>query len=207
MRKSSSGFGRDDVEILDEQLSYDGFLKIRSFQLRHRLFEGGWGAPINRELVDKSAAAGVLLVDPEREQVVLIEQFRIGVQRPDHSPWILELVAGMVEPGEQPADVAHRESEEEAGASIRELTPIGEYYSTPGGTNEYLHLFVGAVDCSGLGGVHGLEEEGEDIRVHIVSVERAQQMLDEGTICNAHTALALYWLRGNYAEWRARALA
>ena len=149
---------------------------------------------------DRGEAVCVLLYDPKREVVVLTEQFRIGALEDDRSPWLLELVAGMIESGEQPEDVARRESIEEAGCHIDALKPIHSYWVSPGGTNEKVHIFLGLVDSSILSGIHGLEHENEDIRLVKLGIEEAFAAVKAGTINNAATLIALQWLELNRAS-------
>lgn len=198
-------FQRDrDVEIVDDRLGYDGFYKIRRLRLRHRRFDGDWSPQLQRELIHRHAAVGVLLYDPRRDAVALVEQFRVGALA-EENPWLLELVAGLIDDaGESPEAVGRREALEEAGCTVLDMVPVTSYYSSPGGSDEYFHLFCGRCDLGGAGGVHGLEEEGEDIRVHVIPVATAFEQLDAGRFRNAHTLIALQWLRGRHAELRAQ---
>lgn len=212
-----------DVELLDSCDAYQGFFQIRTLNLRHRLFEGGWSQAINRELFIRHDAVGVLLYDPHLDVVALVEQFRVGAyghallqkqrgqqqglqkqERPDYqsNPWLLELVAGLIDKAEPPELVAERESQEEAGAIIEQLEPIGQYYSSPGGSSEYFYLFCGKTDLREVGGVHGLEEESEDILVHVMPVEDAWHKLQQGQLNNAHTIIAMQWLQLNRDKLR-----
>jgi ADP-ribose pyrophosphatase len=212
MRVAVNKLGRDDVEVLNDEESYKGFFQIHTLRLRHRLFQGGWSQTLSRELFKRNDAVGVLLFDPALDSVALIEQFRVGVLGNDHasqrreSPWMLELVAGLIDKDEQPQAVAVRESQEEAGAVIEQLEPIGEYYSSPGGSNEYFYLFAGKTDLSNAGGIYGLEQEGEDIRVHLMTVDELWLKLHRGELLNAHTLIAVQWLKLNYQRlkslWR-----
>ena len=185
-----------DVKILQQEACYEGFFTMKKLTLQHKLFNGGWGQPIHRELFERGEAAAVLLYDPALDVVVLTEQFRVGALN-EPSPWIFELVAGMIEPGETPAEVAIRETQEESGAVITELTPICQYLVSPGGTNEKLHVFMALLDSSQVGGIHGLDHEGEDIKVHKISRQQAYQGVVDGSINNAATIIALQWLELN----------
>ena len=193
-------FAYQDAELLALQTSYHGFFQIKTLSLRHKLFVGGWSRPLSRELFERGDAVGVLLFDPEQQQIALVEQFRIGPFYRQDQPWILELVAGMIEPGEAPEQVALRESQEEAGCVVQRLEPIAEYYASPGGSSEYFYLFCGQVTMDGVGGVHGLDHESEDIRVHVLALTEAFERLDAGEFRNAHTVIALQWLRIHGAE-------
>jgi ADP-ribose pyrophosphatase len=204
-------FGSDDVEVISDDVVYQGFYQLRQLRLRHRLFNGGWSNTVSRELFDRHDAVGVLLYDPILKKVALVEQVRVGVigshsaRQGNKSPWLLELVAGLIDKEELPQDVATRESVEEAGVPILKLEKIAEYYSSPGGSNEYFYLFVGKADLSQAGGVFGLKEEGEDIRVHLFGLDECWELLALGKLLNAHTIIAVQWLKLNIArlqnEW------
>lgn len=191
---TTNTFSRDDVEVLEDKTEWKGFFELRGLRLRHRLFAGGWSREIHRELFVRGAAVGVLLYDPARDAVAMVEQFRVGALRRSESPWLLELVAGIVEEGETPEDVARREALEEADTSIKALEWVAEYYSSPGGSDEYFYLFCGCADLSEAGGIHGLADEGEDIRVSLVAASDAVAMADSGEINNAHSLIAVHWL-------------
>ncbi|WP_207063874.1 NUDIX domain-containing protein [Motiliproteus sp. SC1-56] len=197
-------FGHGDVEIEERETAYQGFFKLQRLRLRHRLFAGGWSAWQSRELFVRDDAVCVLLYDPDEDAVVLIEQFRVGALKDNESPWLLELVAGIVEPGESTAEVAARESREEAGAELLNWQPALRYHVSPGGSQEQVELVCAQVDATRLGGYHGAEEEGEDIRVCVVSRQEAYRAVCDGRIRNAHTLVALQWLQLNVTELRAR---
>ncbi len=184
----------EDVQILERRACYQGFFRLDCYRLRHRLFQGGWSRVLALECLERGDAAAVLLYDPKPDQVVLIEQFRIGALKAPEGPWLLEVVAGMIEPGETPEEVARREALEEAGCEVQRLWPIASYLVSPGGTSERIHLFCGLVDASRAGGIHGKAEEGEDIRVHAVPFEKAWGWVEEGRIQSATPLIALQWL-------------
>jgi len=187
-------FSIDDVDVIEDTSVYDGFYSLKRYKLRHRLIKGGWSKPLVRECLHRPAAVAVLLYDPHQDNVVLLEQFRIGALDAPEGPWQLELVAGLIEPGESPEDVAHRESLEEAGAEIMELEFMFDFYSSAGGSNEKIALYCGGIDSTGLGGVHGLKEEGEDIWAQVFPRTEAITALTENHINNATAIIALQWL-------------
>jgi len=191
--------------ILKQRLLYQGFFKLTEFELRHDLFAGGESPVIRRELLDRHHAAGILPFDPIRDEVVLVEQFRIGaaVQRAE-APWLIEVIAGYREPDETPEAVVAREAIEEAGCKVSDIELISRYYTSPGSSNEQIHLYVGRCETAGLGGIHGLAHEGEDIRVHVVPSQTAFDWLDDGRIDNAMAIIALQWFRLNREPLRRR---
>ncbi|GGW21487.1 NUDIX domain-containing protein [Vreelandella hamiltonii] len=194
---------RDDVELITRDTLYKGFFRLEALELRHRLFEGGWSSTMRREMHNRHDAVGVLLYDPERDALILVEQFRAGAIDDPHSPWKLELVAGLVDKDEALENVARREAQEEAGCQVGQLTRLHTYYPSPGACNERVTLFCGLVDSQGVGGVHGVEDENEDIRVHVVSFPAAWQLLEQGRLDNAMCLIGMHWLAGQRASLRA----
>ncbi|MBN7826627.1 ADP-ribose diphosphatase [Bowmanella dokdonensis] len=193
-------FDHADVEILERQSLYQGFFTLLKYRLRHRLFAGGWSEPLQREIFERGHAVAVLPYDPALDEVVLIEQYRVGAMATTPHPWLYECVAGIIEPGEEAEDVCRRESLEEAGLQIGRLYPMLSYLSSPGGTTERLYLYVGECDASQAGGIHGLDEEAEDIRVHRMPASQALKMLQAGQIDNAATVISLQWFAMNKAK-------
>lgn len=197
-------FTAGDVELIERRCLHQGFFRLEELHLRHRLFDGGWSGSMVREVHQRHDAVGVLLYDVESDALVLIEQFRPGAIDDPDSPWKLEVVAGLIEKGENATDVARREAMEEAGCEVGELIELHTYYPSPGACDERVTLFCGLVDSQGLGGVHGLAEEHEDIRVHVVSFARAKELLQAGRLDNAMCLIAFHWLVGERASLRAR---
>ncbi|QKE61964.1 NUDIX domain-containing protein [Aquipseudomonas campi] len=191
-----------DVEVLQRETCFKGFYRLDRLHLRHRQFAGGMGPQLSRELFVRHDAVCVLPYDPQRDRVVLIEQFRVGAMDKSANPWLLELVAGLIDKDEEPEEVAHREAEEEADLQLSALWPITQYYPSPGGSDERVYLYLGRCDSEGVGGVHGLAEEGEDIRVHVWPLQDALQAVKDGRINNAASIIALQWLALNRAEVR-----
>lgn len=193
-------------EVLAKETVYQGFFKLEQYTLKHTLFAGGWSQPITRELFRRGNCVAVLLYDPDRDEVILIEQFRVGALFQPQRAWLIEIVAGAIEEGETAEEVAYREAWEEAGCHIKELMEIQQFYTTPGGCSERITLFCGRVDSSEIGGVHGLDEEDEDIRVTAVKFAEVFQMLEDGKIESGIPIIAIQWLYIHRerlkAQWR-----
>jgi ADP-ribose pyrophosphatase len=189
-------------EVGEEMTVYQGFFNMFRLKVRHTLFRGGWSGELTRELFHRGTCVGVIPYDPVNDTVVLIEQFRVGAIKYKADPWLLEIVAGAVEEGESPQEVARREALEEAGCEIKHLIYIHEYFTTPGGSSEKITLFCGIVDSTNLGGFHGLAEEAEDIRVEVVSFDTAWGLLQNGVIDSSTPIIALQWLAMNRERLR-----
>lgn len=190
------------VEVRERSAPYRGYFRVDRYRLRHRRFDGGWTGEMTREVFERGHAAVVLPYDPGRDAVVLIEQFRIGAFAAGLEPWLIETVAGIVEPGEKPEEVVRREAREEAGCEIHDLERIGAVMPSPGGCSEILELFCGRVAAEEVGGLHGLDEEHEDIRAFAVPLAEALERLARGEIVNANAVMTLQWLALNRARLR-----
>ncbi len=185
------------VEILEKKICFQGFFRLERYRLRHRLFSGKWSQPVVREILERGHAAAVLPYDPLRNEVILIEQFRIGAMSVPDGPWLMEIVAGIIEENESAVDVVKREGMEEANCDITDLIPLYDYLVSPGGTTERIALFCGKVDAAHAGGIYGVLEEGEDIKVHVVTLETALSLLKTGKIISASAIIAIQWLALN----------
>ncbi|MEY2701312.1 MAG: hypothetical protein RIQ52_2067 [Pseudomonadota bacterium] len=186
-----------EFEVVGVEKLYSGYFSYLKYHLRHTLFKGGWSAPVSRELFDRGACVAVVLYDPDRDAVILVEQFRVGAMHVQPNAWLLEIVAGAIEPGESPHDVAMRETREEAGCEIHTLMQVCSFFTSPGACSEKITLFCGLVDSSGVEGIHGLDEENEDIRAYVVPYAEAMTLLDTGRIESAIPIIGLQWLGRN----------
>lgn len=184
-----------EFKILKKEPLYHGFFRLNRYTLSTQLFEGGWSQEYSRELFERGDAAAILLYDAARELIILVEQFRAGAALSQQSPWLMELVAGMIESNESPESVARREAEEEAGCSVGRLTKICDYWVSPGGTTEKIWLFLGEIDSDNLPEYAGLEDENEDIKVHKVPIKQAFEWIADGKVNNAMSIIALQWLQ------------
>jgi ADP-ribose pyrophosphatase len=187
------------VRLHNREKLYSGFLEVDQYEVSHELFGGGWSEVLEREVMHRKEIAALLPFDPDRQEVVLIEQFRVGAWAGDWPhPWLLECIAGVMEAGESAGEVAVREAEEEAGCRVLELELIGRFFTTPGGSSELVNLFCGRIDATGLGGIHGLADEGENIKATVWSLPDALALVEDSRICNAKTLVALQWLALNH---------
>jgi ADP-ribose pyrophosphatase len=190
----SGAGGERRVEILERRSAHQGFFSLDVVRLRHTLFAGGWSEPLTREVFTQRRAVAVLPYDPEGDRVVLVEQFRSGPLDVLAEPWLIEAPAGLVEPGESLEDVARRELREECGLGAGRLERAVSFFSTPGASSEKVTLFVAELLDEPKGGVHGLEDEAEDIFNHIVPAETAFGWVREGRVTGMTGVLGLLWL-------------
>ncbi|GAB2190709.1 NUDIX domain-containing protein [Sessilibacter sp. MAH2] len=197
---NKSSFTDQDVTLENTQVAYQGFFKMLKYTLKHRLFNGGWSKNFSRELFVRGDAAAAILYDPKADQIGYVEQFRVGAMAAGQNPWCLEVVAGMIDKGETGRSTIERELVEEADFYPAEIIEIGSYLSTPGGCDERVWLYCALGDLSKIGGVHGLDDENEDIRVHVESAETVLNRIFTDRFNNAATVIALQWLALNRAR-------
>ena len=185
------------IELLHAETAFDGFFRLERVKLRHSLYAGGLSQPIIRERLISADVVAVLPYDPALDEVVLIEQFRIGALERGPAAWLLEIVAGRIEQGEEARAVAGRECLEETGCTVECLLPIGRFFTSPHRSNETTHLYCGVVDATGARKHAGLASEGEDIRVQRLAADQALALLRGGRIDSAWPLIALQWLALN----------
>jgi ADP-ribose pyrophosphatase len=185
-----------DVEIAEAAVVFEGYLRIDRFRFRHRLYSGAWSRPRQYEVLRRGQAVAIVLYDPDRDSVVLVEQFRLPALVAGAAPWQLEVAAGLIDTEDEAPDaVAIRETHEEAGVElIGAPLAIQRYMPSAGGSDECVFLYCGRVDSRLAQGVHGLPDEHEDIRVAVKTVAEIEALIDEGGIESGHTLVALYWL-------------
>ena len=196
-------------ELHGSEAVYEGFFKLNRYRLQHSSFHGGWCTQMVRERIERLAAVSVLLYDPQLDTLVLVEQFRIGLMGTVDPPWSLETVSGFCDrEHELPEEVARREVVEETGCALRALTHIGEFFVSPGMSVERINLYCGWVDAGNAGGIHGLDHEGEEMRV--VTLSRAEALAQLFNRLNSTSVImALQWLEANREQlaeqWRLEA--
>ncbi|GHC62033.1 NUDIX domain-containing protein [Neogemmobacter tilapiae] len=187
----------DDVQVTHRQTPYSAFFAVEEYDLAWRQFDGRFGQPANRAVFLSGDAVTVLPYDPIRDRVLLIDQFRAGpFARGDAQPWLLEAIAGRIDPGETPEQAARREAVEEAGLELTALLPVAGYYPTPGANSEFLYSYVALTDLpDDKSGIFGLEAEAEDIRTHILPFAELMEMVASGEASNAPLILTALWLQ------------
>jgi len=192
-------------EILYREALFQGYFRVDRFHIRQELYAGGWSAPFTREIFDGGReAVVVLLFDPHHDQVIMIEQFRPGPMAKGDDPYLTELVAGVIEPGETPEMTARRESLEEAGCEVAELQKIHSFYPSPGCLSEHTSIYVGRTTAPEDGTVYGLTREAEDIKVIVLDAAQALNLLYAGKLRDAASIIAIQWFSLNHTDLRSR---
>lgn len=205
-----SGWPKPSFQATDWTLHHtermaSGFFQLDQLTLSHAGYEVASVGPMSRELFIREPAVVVILRDPQRDALVMVEQFRIGVAMSplDDSPWLMEWVAGICDPGETPIETAHREVFEETGVRLDEAPQhLFTYYPSPGGSNELIHLFFACCDADQIQDYCSQAGEHEDIKVHVVALDAALDALMTGQVNNAATIIGLQWLAMNRPHWK-----
>ena len=194
----------EKAELVRHEVAYQGYFKIGRYFFRHSLHAGGMSAVISREVFERGQAGAVLPYDPARDEVVLIRQFRAGSFVAGRHPFTWEAVAGIIEDNETAEVMVRREAVEEADLHVTDTLPIASVMLTPGACSESCEIFLGRVDTTNAGGIHGLPSENEDILVKVLPFAEAYAMVERNEVDNAVAMVALQWLALHRDEVRRR---
>ncbi len=182
----------DNATVLATRRAYDGQivkLDVDTVRLPH-------GIEVELEMIRHAGAAAVvpLLSDPKGDdpQVLLIHQFRYAA---DGRIW--EIPAGVLEPGEDPVDCARRELAEETGGVASHVEHMTTIYTTPGFTDERIHLFL----AWGISMGEARPEHDELIDVRPFPMSQIMKMIRDGEIVDAKSMVGLLYAAGFRLGW------
>lgn len=191
-----ASYNKQDVEVTSRETLFKGFLQVEKVSLRHRLFKNtGYTSVLQRELIHRPEAAGVLIYNDQQQRFALIEQFRVGALDDQQSPWQLEIIAGVLDGDESPETCIRRESLEESGCAIDQLQHLFSFYPSAGACSELFHLYVAQAELPEQGGIFGVAGEGENIQLHLFHYADLAPLLRSGRLANAPVIMALQWLQ------------
>lgn len=189
-------YNHHDVDIQSREHVYQGFVQVEKVSLRHRLFNQNEYTPvIHRELIRRKEAAGVLIYNDQQQKFALIEQFRVGAMDDPISPWQLEIIAGVLDGDESPETCIRRESLEESGCELDQIELLFSFYPSAGACDEIFHLYVAHAELPKDGGIFGMPDEGENIKLHIIDYVDLKLLLQSNRLRNAPVIMALQWLQ------------
>lgn len=199
-----ASYNKNDFEIKSREFLYQGFIRVEKISLRHQLFnQKEYSALIQRELIHRKEAAGVLIYNDQQQRFALIEQFRIGAIDDEVSPWQLEIIAGVLDGDETPESCIRRESLEESGCEIEDLEYLYSFYPSAGACDEIFHLYVAQAELPEHGGIFGMPDEGENIQLHILNYQDLPALFLSQRLRNAPVIMALQWLKQHIAAYSA----
>ena len=190
-----ASYSASDVTIESREFLFRGFIQVEKVSFRHRLFnQPDYSPVIQRELIHRPEAAGVLLYNDQQQRFALIEQFRVGALNDSESAWQLEVIAGVLDGDEAPEDCIRRESLEESGCEVQQLQHLFSFYPSAGACSEFFHLYAAEVELPKIGGIFGMPDEGENIQLHLFDYSELDTLLKNGRLRNAPVIMALQWL-------------
>jgi len=180
-------------KIINKKNLYSGFFSLNKYEFIHEKHNGEWTSAVEREIFSGAHVSTLLPYDPIKKEIILIQQFRAGALSRYDENYLLEIVAGIVDEGENPEQTAIRECFEETGCEVKQIHPVQSYFPAPGSSESYYHLYLGEIQAFDGERIKGLEKENEDILVKSFKIEEVKQMLKEKKIMNGLTLVALQW--------------
>ena len=189
---------RSKFKILRKRSLYEGFFKMNEVMLKYKKYNGTWSNNVKRELFGGAQVSAVLPYDPIKKEIVLVQQFRPGTISKKVNNYLDEIVAGIIDPGEDPITAAKRECLEETGCKVKNLKPIQGYFPAPGSSESFYHLFLGEIETFDGQRIMGLKSENEDILVKSYKIKEVKMKLEKGEILNGLALIALQWFFLNY---------
>lgn len=189
------------IQIISEERDYDKYFKIDKATIKETS-ESGEETTYNRFKLTRPNAVAVILYNSDDDTVVLIKQHRYPTHEKVNGD-IYEIVAGKMDEGEDPAQTAIREVEEEVGYKIPEdkLIYMSNFFASPGYSSEIIYLYAASVTNSDrISGGGGLQGEHENIEIHHVPVAEFFNMFVTGEIIDAKSIIganALWHIRND----------
>lgn len=184
-------------KVLIEQKKdiFEDVFKIEEAYVRYEKFNGEMTGVVRRISLERGDSVAVLILNLNTNKIIMVSQFRYPTYH-NGDGWLVEIVAGMVDPGETPEETVRREVQEEIGMKIARLEHISTFYPSPGGSSERIHLFY--TEVSGESAIYkgsgGLISEGEDVQADEIALEEALSRIKSGGIVDAKTIIGVYWL-------------
>ena len=193
------------ARIVSSTPEYQGFLNVYKVTIEKERHEDGRMESFNWLVMDRGHAVAVLGYDPKLDAVVLVNEMRPGMLWAGDYPYTDNLIAGGIGKGEDAVEAAVRETEEEAGVSLKDpiLVHPGAYVSS-GGSSEKIAIVAGIVDLSKGGGIHGLAEERENIKSVVIDAAEFIKRVRSAEITDLKTLVAGYWFIEHHAELKAK---
>jgi nudix-type nucleoside diphosphatase (YffH/AdpP family) len=183
-----------DVRIIDSHMVYEGWLTLDVVVMESEI--AGQTRIFRREVHDHGDGAAVLAFERHRRTAIMVRQYRAGAMMADGRGLLLEVIAGLVDPPEDPALTVTREALEEAGVHLTPPNLVSCCYASPGSLTEKVWLYLAEIDITQPrhegGGVAG---EHEAIEVIELPLARLADMADRGKIADMKTLLLIEALR------------
>jgi nudix-type nucleoside diphosphatase (YffH/AdpP family) len=189
------------VSIEQKKIIFDDFFKVEEAYLRFEQFNGEMSPRIRRLNMERGNSVAIVILNKDTGKLIMVSQFRYPTYQNNHG-WTIEIIAGMVDPGETPEQTLRRELEEEIGLKIENFGHINTFYPSPGGSSELIYLYYAAVsgEQAKYKETGGLLSHGEDVKALELSLEDALDKIKSGEIVDAKTIVGIYWLENSRAK-------
>jgi len=181
----------EKVNIIEENIVFEEFLKIKKGKLRHTMPDGGMSPELERLYMERNDAVAAVVYLEDEDAYLFTRQFRYPTYEKGGG-WMTELVAGIVEDGEQAEDSMKREILEELGYKISNIKFMTTFFLSPGGSSERIHLYLchsSAAEKKNEGG--GAEDENEGIEVLKFSRSEVEERLKNNSFEDAKTIIGM----------------
>ena len=179
------------VNIIEEHIVFDEFLKIKKGKLQHTMPDGEMSPKLERLYLDRNDAVAAVVYLEDEDAYLFTNQFRYPTYEKGGG-WIIELVAGIVEEGEEAEDSMKREIMEELGYKTSNVEYLTTFFLSPGGTSERIHLYLchsSSAEKKNEGG--GAEDENEGIEVIKYRREEVVEKLKNNSFQDAKTIIGM----------------
>jgi len=184
-----------DYKITDKQRIFGEFFRVDRVKLTQDCYHS---EPIEvvRYHLERPEVVAVILENTDRDTIVMVQQFRYSsTNHSQTNGWTLEIVGGLIDPGESPQECAVRESLEETGYRVNKLEPWTAFHPTLGVSNEFIHLYYAQVtDQDKIESGGGLAHENEDLQVLERPLKDLLAEVHSGELTDSKTIIALLWL-------------
>jgi ADP-ribose pyrophosphatase len=186
------------VIVESKKRIFDDFFKVDEARLRYEKFDGRMSPVVRRLNFERGDSVAALIFNTSTQRIILVNQFKYPAFERGQG-WITEVMAGMIDEGEDPESAVRREILEETGYGPRSLEHIYTFYVSPGGTSERIILYYAEVDDDGKTGPGGVASEHEDIINVEMTLEEALMQIESGDIADAKTIIGILWLHKRLA--------
>lgn len=183
------------VSIEEKKTIFDDFFKVEEAYLRFEQFNGQMSPRIRRLNMERGNSVAIVILNKDTNQLVMVTQFRYPTYQ-NGDGWTIEIIAGMVDPGETPEQTLKRELDEEIGLKLETFERIAAFYPSPGGSSEQIHLYYAEVsgEKAKYKQTGGLLSHGEDVKAIELSLQDALSKVKSGEIVDAKTIIGVYWM-------------
>jgi len=183
------------VSIEQKKYILEDVFKVEEAYLRYEKFDGKMSGTVRRISLERGDSVAVLINNVKTNKIILVSQFRYPSYK-NGNGWIMEAIAGIIDPDETPEEAAQREVQEETGLDVKRLEHIATFFPSPGGSSERIFLYYSEIskETNSYGETGGLACEGEDIKSYELTLDDALDKIKSGEIMDAKTIIGIQWM-------------